>query len=270
MIAMCMIRDQPHYRREAFTRGLAAAGYTVVDHGRPESAADLLVIWNRYGAFEAMADRWESSGGTVLVAENGYVGKDVDGHQLYALAAHGHNGSGWWPEGGDERWRALGIKCQPWVTRPDGYALICGQRGIGSRQMASPANWHEDARRRWKSGPIRMRLHPGAKPDPNAPKLDADLAGARYCVVWSSSSGVKALISGIPVFYDAPHWICEEAAVPLGQMDAFEMPSPELLESLRAFALKRMAWAQWTVAELASGAPFVLFRDSARAGVIKW
>ena len=115
-----------------------------------------------------------------------------------------------------------------------------------------------------------MRLHPGAKPDPTAPKLEADLAGARYCIIWSSSSGVKALIAGIPVFYDAPHWICEEAAVPLSQMDTFEMPAPELLEELRLFSLQRMAWAQWTVAELATGEPFVMFREAARSGAIKW
>lgn len=267
-----MIREQPHYRRDAFLRGLARAGYSITGRGNPVDRTDLLVIWNRYGPFQAMADQWEAQGGSVLVAENGYIGKDDNGHQLYALAVHGHNGAGWWHVGDDTRWRALSIPLSDWVDRPDGYALICGQRGIGSREMASPPNWHESARRRWTQGPVKMRLHPGNKPDPNAPKLDDDLRGARYCVVWSSSSGVKALTQGVPVVYDAPHWVCEDAAVPLRAMvdKNFEFPSPELMTETRQAALERMAWAQWTIAELESGEPFVLLRDGILSGEAKW
>lgn len=274
MIAICSIREQPHYRRDAFLRGLARAGYKIVDHGSPTQPTDLLVIWNRYGPFEAMADRWEQQGGNVLVAENGYIGKDDNGHQLYALAVHGHNGSGWWHTGDDTRWRALSIPLADWVNRPDGYALVCGQRGIGSRSMASPPNWHVGAARSCVRAlaPPKLRLHPGNKPDPNAPKLEADLAGARYCVVWSSSSGVKALVLGVPVLYDAPHWVCEDAGVPLREFVAgtFELPSEDVLTLSRQVALNKMAWAQWTIAELESGEPFVLLCDGIARGEAKW
>jgi hypothetical protein len=102
---------------------------------------------------------------------------------------------------------------QPWIVR-DGYALICGQRGIGSKTMASPPNWHINAERRvraWNSR-TKLRLHPGN----NAPAmpLDDDLAGAAHCVIWSSSAGVRALCLGIPVYFDAPHWICERRRAP--------------------------------------------------------
>lgn len=260
MIAICMIRELPHYRRDAFVNGLKRAGYSIVDKGRPADKRDVLVIWNRYGPFEAMANRWEEQGGSVLVAENGYIGRDANDHQLYALAVHGHNGSGWWPRGDGGRFAALGIDVAPWVNRPEGYALICGQRGIGSREMASPPNWHDKVAQSW-AGPVKIRRHPGNKPDPNAPKLVDDLAGAKCCVVWSSSSGVRALTLGIPVFFDAPHWICEDAAVPVRRPDDFEMPSPELLEDLRTVALERMAWAQWSIAELETGDPFARILD---------
>ena len=258
MIALCVIREQPHYRRDAFVRGLQRAGYTITDKGRPQARDDLLVIWNRYGLNEAMADRWEELGGSVLVAENGYVGKDANGHQLYALAVHGHNGAGWWPSGDEDRFAALNLEVLPWVSRPDGYALICGQRGIGSKQMASPPNWHVNAARLWKRSPIRMRLHPGNNPAPNLPKLEDDLAGAQACVIWSSSSGVKALLAGIPVYYDAPHWICADAAMPLRKSFEIEQSS---LDELRLQALRRMAYAQWTIAELETGEPFVRLRE---------
>lgn len=268
MIALCLIRDQPHYRRDAFVRGLERAGYTLASHGNARNADDLLVIWNRYGANEQMADAWEARGGTVLVAENGYLGGDDQGRQRYALAAHGHNGSGWWPRGGPERFAALNVALSPWVSRPDGYSLVCGQRGIGSRSMASPSNWHVGAAAR-SPQPARVRLHPGNKPDPRAPTLEQDLANAKLCVVWSSTSGVKALVRGIPVLFDAPHWVCEHAAhrlVPARGGDQGVLRN----DGARQQALEDMAWAQWTVDELATGEPFVLFRDAARSGSIQW
>lgn len=269
MKAVCLIREQPHYRRDAFVRGLQRAGYTLESRGTPDNADDLLVIWNRYGAGEAMADAWEAHGGTVLVAENGYVGADDEGRQFYALAAHGHNGSGWWPRGSPDRFAALCLDVADWVKRPEGYALVCGQRGIGSRTMASPQNWHVDAAR-LVDPPVKLRLHPGNKPKPDAPTINEDLAGARVCVIWSSSSGVKALLRGVPVIYDAPHWVCEGAGIPLRQLKMFDLPSPDALTEMRALALSDMAWAQWSVAELETGKPFALFRDAARAGDIKW
>lgn len=269
MKAVCLIREQPHYRRDAFVNGLRRAGYTVDTRGSPSEPSDLLVIWNRYGSNEMMADAWETQGGTVLVAENGYVGRDSQGRQLYALAAHGHNGSGWWPRADSSRFEALGLEVRDWVHRPEGCALVCGQRGIGSRTMASPPDWHVGAARMIES-PVKLRLHPGNKPDPNAPTVEKDLDGARVCVIWSSSSGVKALLRGVPVIYDAPHWVCEDAAIPLRQLKLFEKPSPDALNEMRAKALSDMAWAQWSIEELETGLPFSLFRAAARSGDIKW
>lgn len=254
MKAVCLIREQPNYRRDAFVAGLQRAGYTLVDSlaAGPTSAKDLLIIWNRYGMFEQRANQWEGQGGTVLVAENGYVGKDAEGLQYYALAMHGHNGSGWFPIGDEDRFAQLNVTLKPFVDRPTGYYLICGQRGIGSRSMASPPNWHEHAKNflqgHRKSVPVKTRLHPGN----NAPTtpLEDDFSNAAVCVIWSSSSGVKALIEGIPVKYDAPHWICEGAATKLRSVEV------KRDDAARLQALQRMAWAQWSVAELATGEPF--------------
>lgn len=256
-LAQCLIRPLPCYRRDAFERGLKTAGYSLISGGHPKSPEDLLVVWNRYGQFHAMANAWEQRGGTVLVTENGYIGKDKDGHQLYAISADGHNGSGWWPfDESEDRWSPLGIALEPWVDRPDGYVLVCGQRGIGSPTMASPSNWHVNAAAyvaQWHTN-VRIRLHPG-RHVPTVP-LETDLGGARYCVIWSSGSGVKALTMGIPVFYDAPYWICAGAAKALRPPDwtAVSADAPRLA------ALRKMAHAQWRVDEIASGEPFMRFR----------
>lgn len=251
------------YRREAFLSGLKNTGYKLVSSGKPTSKADLLVIWNRYGGSEAMADTWERHGGTVLVCENGYIGKDQENRQLYAIAAHGHNGSGWWPQGVEDRFTPLGIELQPWKNNPDGHFLVCGQRGIGTRLMASPNDWHNIAAarvRKLTNKPVRVRLHPGNKPA--ATTLEADLEGASACVVWSSSSGVKALVLGYPVYYDAPYWICSDSAMQIKSAGEAALMD----DRMRLKAMQKMAWAQWTVKEIESGEPFMRFLDAIRSG----
>lgn len=266
MIAICAIRDLPHYRKHAFVEGLRKVGYSIVQSGRPQGPEDLYVGWNRYGSGETMADTWERQSGTALICENGYIGRDSEGRQYYAIAAHGHNGSGWWPEGHDDRWAALGIELKPWRTpTADGHILVCGQRGIGSKQMASPNGWHDHVAARLRTmtkRPIRIRPHPGNQPAKVA--LEHDLEGAWACVIWSSASGVKALINGVPVFYDAPAWICEGAAqeVDASLADRIEhepYSKPELFDADRLRAFRRMADAQFSVAEIEAGIPFARF-----------
>lgn len=264
MIAICQIRDQPAYRRDAFLDGLRIAGYGIKSNGYPKEPMDLLVIWNRYGGYAAMADTWEKHGGTVLVCENGYIGVDNQNRQLYAISANGHNGSGWFPDPTEDRFSKLNIEVLPWKeTSPENHMLVCGQRGIGTKLMASPDNWHSFAQMRLKritARPVKIRLHPGN----HAPKtpLMADLEGAHACVIWSSSSGVKSLVNGYPVFYDAPHWICSGAAAKLG----LPVETPLQDDDKRMAALQHMAHAQWTVDEIQSGEPFVRFREDIARG----
>lgn len=255
MIAICSIRSQPHYRRDAFITGLERTGYKIVQSGAPESSADILCIWNRHGGFESMADAWEAKGGTVLVAENGYVGVDEHGRQYYAISAHGHCGSGWYPKT-EGRFKKLGIEVKPW--RADGeHILVTAQRGIGSKTMASPFNWHEKTATKLRSlinRPVKIRLHPGNHA-PTIP-LEDDLRGAWACSVWSSSSGVKALIAGVPVTFSAPYFIAERCAVRLEEINQLLCDDGRRLQ-----ALENVAQAQWSVEEIEAGIPFRLFQD---------
>lgn len=269
--AFSLIRSQPHYRKHAFTEGLKRAGYQVFESQPggwgPVNPGDVLVIWNRYGLFESLANDFERSGGLVLVAENGYIGHDADGIQHYAMAAHQHNGAGVWPTPEHDRFAALGIEVKPWQRNGNGHVFIRGQRGIGSRSMASPPAWHhqtaERIKRHYPMQPVVCLDHPG-KPacDPGVTAvLRQRLDGAVACVIWSSGVGVRALVEGVPVFYSAPHWICEEAARPL-RMEGLQSPLED--DALRLRALQSMAWAQWTVAELQGGEPFVRVIEAAR------
>lgn len=261
MRALCLIRKEPFYRRDAFERGLRAVGFDVRDNDRgwgAESASDWLVIWNRQGDKEVIADMWERQGGTVIVAENGYLSQ-ID-KTYYAISVHGHNGSGWFPVGDDERFSALGFGLKPWV-HDDGHVLVIGQRGIGSRTMRSPPQWGEDTLKKIRAASARdgstgflmtsakLRPHPGNF-KARVPLAD-DLRGASSCVIWSSAAGVRALVEGVPVFRAGPRWICSPSAQSFAHF-----PLALTADSLRDLALHQMSHGQWHHTEIATGEPF--------------
>lgn len=261
MRASCLIRAHPHYRREAFMRGLERVGYSVTDHElhapRPQ---DLLVIWNRYGTAHENAKRFEKAGAKVLVCENGYLGQDDQARQFYAIALNEHNGAGRWNAGGPERWARLGVEFAPWRTQGE-HILVCLSRGFGHAGVAMPLDWPREIEtqvRRYTKRPVRVRPHPGQ----SAPAaLAADLKGAWAVVIWNSACGVQALAAGVPVVACSPHWILKGLAAQLSEVDA-----PPLPERLPAF--ERLAWAQWRVAEIETGEPFRRLLSAAGQGEV--
>lgn len=245
--------------------GLLATGYSVGEHAHPRKREDLLVIWNRQSHDETLADDWEQRGGTVVVCENGYFGRDATGNQLYAIAVHGHNGSGWFHVGEEDRFTPLGIELRPWRVDGSGHVLVCGQRGIGSARMASPKRWEIDSAKRLRLmgfKDVRIRQHPGRAPAKTT--LDQDLEGARACVIWSSSSGFRALQLGIPVVFGAPHWVgAAGASKGLGGVERLVMNDESRLRAMHV-----ASWGQRTLAEIETGEPFRTILE--RLEEVKW
>ncbi len=278
--AYCLIRQQPQYRHEAFERGLARAGYQVL-HGHPNAAVapgDVLLIWNRYGDIEGIADRFEAQGGTCIVAENGYIAPGggtpkhdvragVTGKTMFALALDRHNGGGRWFIGGPERWAGLGIELQPWRTKGE-HILVCPNRSFGTRGNIMPLDWAEQVTqelRKLTDRPIRVRPHPGNH-HAGVP-LEKDFKDCWAVVIWSSSVGVHALVAGIPVICKAGWWVCEDAVWPRYDAGWLDKVSGGFLASMnrrRRMALWSMAWAQWSLEEIESGEPFALLADYAK------
>lgn len=263
--AWCLLRPSPYYRRDAFVQGLQRAGFSVVERDCfSAEPGDVVVIWNRQHAHEQLAQRVEASGATVLVAENGYLGQDANHKQLYALAVGGHNGSGLTPTPPDtQRFEALGVDVAPWRTGGVGV-LVCCQRGIGSKLMASPRDWPQWAKRTvksWGEHPI-LRAHPGNIQNKHRahPSLVQQLMKVDSVLIWTSRCGIDALLHGVPVRYSAPHWVCSRAA-------SFATPEKTPLirdDDLRLAALSRAAWAQWSVAEIETGEPIVRLMELGR------
>lgn len=258
--AYCMIRDLPHYRCHSFITGLHAAGFEVYRSGAARDAkrGDVVVIWNRYGQYDAIATQAEKQGALVIVAENGFVGRDVNGNQFYQLALHGHNGSGYWAVGEGDRLARLRINVNPtWqAPAPTGHIVVRGQRGIGRPGMASPANWHEIIAAKLRASTKRRVLvipHPGNGAVTDQRHVEY-LAGAHALVIWSSSVGVKALVIGVPVIACSPYWVCGPTPS-IGLIESDFIRS-DASNAVRHEMLRRMAWAQWSLEEIASGAAF--------------
>lgn len=263
MKAYCQIREQPHYRREAFVDGLRAAGYEVMlDAPARGAPGDVLLIWNRYSIWHVMATAFEAGGGTVIVAENGYLGPHgvsphgMEPRSIYALALRFHNGAGEWFVGDRQRFEALQAPLQP-MRKIGGHVLVAANRPFGLPGFSMPANWAWDtaARITRETGwPVRVRLHPG-NAGPVRP-LALDLDDCHAVVIWSSSVGVTALLNGVPVVCEAPSWILKPAAARcLADVDA--------IADRRLDAFERLAWAQWEISEIETGEPFERLKQCA-------
>jgi hypothetical protein len=251
MRAVVRVRSEPYYRRQAIEDGLRRVGFTVVDKCEPNGPEDWVCTWNRKkGTDEQFCDAWEAKQGTVVVLENGYLAKTEKTH--YALSVHGHNGSGWFPVGDEDRFTPLGFELKPQRLFNFKEIVIREQRGIGSTLMASPPNWARKTLGSLQNKlkmPFRIAPHPG---DKNKAAIDAaNLKNAAALVTWSSAMGVRALVEGVPVFYAAPHWICSEGAQ---RVEFF--PEPGFSEGSRKAALRKMSHGQWHFDEIASGEPF--------------
>lgn len=250
-IAYLTIRDTPVYRRDAFAEGLKAAGFAVRNgYTLRPNPGDILVTWNRYGSNDIAAAAFERAGSKVLVAENGYLGRDWIGSNWYALSLSQHNGAGQWRPGGPERWRSFRYHMRPW--RSGGKEIVMlPQRGIGPPGVAMPQDFPARAQAALRSLGLpqaRIRAHPG---EAHAVPLLEDLKDAALVVTWGSGAALKALLHGVPVVHGFPKWI---GATPGMQLDEWK---GDLLQSdaERERIFSSLAWAMWAVDEIAGGEP---------------
>ncbi len=246
-IATVLMDDQPGWRWDAFAAGLKVCGYKALKYQQP-SPTGVLVTWNRWHRNDRVAAEYEKFGFPVIVAENGYIGKDSQGRQLYALARTHHLGAGRWFVGEEDRWSGLDIEVKPW--RSDGaHIVLLPQRGYGPPGIAMPKNWVADVSIRLSRITKRrvvVRDHPGA----GRPSMNRDLQGCWAAVTWGSGAGVKAIVAGTPVFHELPNWI----GAPAARYGIDQIEDPALCD--RAPMLHRLSHAQWGTDEIATGESF--------------
>lgn len=252
-LALVTLAESLTYGRAAFIDGLHAAGYQVVRKIQHPTPDDVIVIWNRYAQHNIDATRFERVGAKVLVAENGYMGKEWIGKKWFALARNHHNGAGTWFHGGPDRWASWGFELAPW--REGGTeVLILPQRGFGEPGVAMPKSWQYHAQNVLRAVPNRVRPHPGpGDAGVMRASLAADLQNAYAAATWASGAGIQALAMGVPVFADYPKWIGASCCTPLND---WLSKGPLASTTLRLQMFERLAWAMWTLEEVSAGEPF--------------
>ena len=298
MRAWSLIREQPHYRAQAFRCGLARAGYEVMT-GPPPSAPrrdDVLVIWNRYAHYETHAEQFEAAGARVIVAENGYLGENgstpkfdvaggaVEQGHYYALALSRHNGGGRWPSDDGSRWRKLGIELKPWRAQKPGDREIgrAGDRTAGrseERESGRAGDRESDNRHvlvcpQRGIAPDRERQHEGWPTDAADRIRRATKRPVRVRPHPGLGPGAVPIASDLENCWAVVIWASGAgihallAGVPViaeGPYWILAQAASRYISAVdapplpeRLPAFERLACAQWTVSEIESGVPFKL------------
>lgn len=254
--AINLIRRAPTYRKDAFDAALRKLGYevcsTAIKNPTPD---DILLIWNRYSTGAVQADLFEKVGAAVFVVENGYL-PIKDSKKSFAISLNHHLGGGHIPAPKHSRFHLLDISLKPWRTRGKTICLL-PQRGIGHKAVAMPKRWadatysklHGKAER-----PIYVRKHPEMLPERSRTPLEHDLDKAWCVVTWASSAAIKAIVHGIPTFYDFDKWIAGSCAI--HGLNQINHADPVDLMGDREEMLSNLSWGQWSIEEVFDGKLF--------------
>lgn len=258
----------------AFAEGLDRIGRRCVwgSHGAVDlnatNPAAIVIDGMRAGGLQTVRQAAER-GIPCVVIDNGFLRrvntpKDHDTGHFYI----GFGGLGWAPPVAPDhaRFRALDITPTIRAARPDGPVLILGQvPGDASHGLSAPALAAVYARmvrelRAAGVDRIRFRPHPlgwSMAPDgceqrePGAESLDAAIADARFVIALNSNAGLDAILAGVPAVTVLPSHYGPLAyrwpVIP----SVIDPPHPDAIEAHCA----RLAWAQWTLAEMRAAEP---------------
>jgi len=254
---LSLLRANDSYPHAAARDGILASGDSIVDRASDANAA---LSWNDYGQKGQIAHDIADAGGTHVIMENGYIGRELG---YYLLERGGFNGLGkdLFTGMGPERWERLGIPIEPWRGEGD-YVLVVGQRGGGYNPNAMADDWPDrvlPAIRRHTDRAIYYRPHPSRQRAPSRlphgalivsveRPLDEQIRRAHVVVGWTSSALIQALVMGVPAIYLGPSFVLSSVAShALSHVSEPDRPSG------REQAFWDLAWRQWHVNEIASG-----------------
>src|SRR5262245_42882427 len=240
-IAELRLIEGVHYRRDAWMAGFHKLGYQVCYHARHVPRPDdVLLLWNRYRYNEQRALEYEKSGATVLITENAWLGPEEKNAHWFALAIGHHNGAGAWRVGSPERWASMSLELKPW-RRSGKHVLLLPQRGMGEDGVRQPEGWLLRTKDKLisRNYDCLTHFHPGARPHP-----PIDFTDVWCAVTWASGAAIKALVEGVPVFYEFPYWVGAKAA-------KFGLEEMEPWRGDRLPMFQELAWAMWRAEEIA-------------------
>lgn len=242
---------------EPIAEGLRRAGYTItwresIDYPEgDEGHADLLAIWgDYYGSERIYADHAGSR--RLLHIDNGYLGRGhFDGYYSVTLGAKQATDAAWqyWPFPPDRR-EKLDVTCTPWRRHGDRILVLgLSRKQCENLHFAYPGwNKHlQDEVRHVSHRPVVLREKRYDQLQPPLPEilLQEDW---RLVVGYNSKGLIEALVAGIPILALGP---CAAAA-----LDSADLHRLTYSDDREAF-LAWLAYQQWTLTEIAQGAPWI-------------
>ncbi len=214
-----------------------------------------------------LGKKLKARGHRVLVMERGYVGDRV---AWTSLGWDGLNGRARFPrvDDGGARWRQhFAHLMRPWRGGGERIVIMGQVPGDMSIEGVDMPGWYEQAVKTCRRGsyPVCFRPHPVAAARGHrewiagAETLTGDLAAAldrtAYVVTYNSNSAVDAIMAGVPAVACDDHSMAWEVA---GHGLQSYPPAPD-----RTAWAHRIAWCQWSLDELRSGAAYEAARSVA-------
>jgi hypothetical protein len=257
IVARADLRHQRGYA-ERLAQGLGRHGVAARFVGSIEEVqAPVAACWGwRLGS------QLKARGKRVLVMERGYIG---DRFHWTSLGWDGLNGRARWPQiddGGERFRRHFADLLKPERSGAGAYALVIGQvPGDASLIGVDITRFYKDASKALAcrfGARICFRPHPvhvqrGFAPGPfmygmtvHDGELEEALQGAACVAGWNSNALTDAVLAGVPVTAMDPGAMAWPVA-------GHGFDEPPALRDRGPWA-HRMAWTQWTPAEIASGA----------------
>ena len=270
---------------ESYEHALKQAGETTVYN---DMDADVAIIWSILfqGKMKPNKEIWEHyrrQNKPVIVLEVGGIKRNITWRAgingITGDAYHGPTGN---PQ---DRFDSFGLILEPWVNKPDGKIIICGQHDDSAQWImyndTSVAKWIYDTVVSWRAYDQRstfmIRPHPrnrfhwanlgspdhlgytaladpkkisGTYDDFNFPDL---LKDARLVINYNSNPAIEAVLKGIPVMTHESSR-CRPVANPIGWTKEIRTPD-------RQQWANDLCYQEWTESEIRLGEPFRRIRS---------
>jgi len=207
----------------------------------------LVVLIGMHEKSRTVRDAYQAIGTPVLILDSGYILRD---HGYFQAGWNGLNALP--PTAPHDRAAEMGLIAQTKRKPvPDGHILICGQKPGDAQHDIDVDAWKDatiDMLQEYTDRPHCYRPHPRVKkPDFSLSEI---LQGCHCMVTYNSTAAYEAIMAGVPV-------ICDPCAAyaDVCEVDLSRVETPRFgTKAARQRLLDRVAYGQWTMDEMRSGA----------------
>lgn len=163
-----------------------------------------------------------------------------------------------------DRWDAMPIRSKPWRDQKPGNTVVIGQLPRDTQvQDVDHARWCRETMAKcvdlfgFRSGRVLFRPHPRCNEPEiygidqysmDTGKLEDTLKAAERVVTWNSTTGVDAILAGVPV-------VAMDRGAMVWSIASHSLEDPLVYPDRKQW-LASLGYSQWTLPEMAEGLPW--------------